>query len=402
MILIEFLNTSFLQYCKYNRNWDKYDKVQDFIYRQEKCLSMIFHVLDLGYNHNDLMIKNLYRSQHILITFLLGFGISQHFNLLQGVNTINNMPDHYLWMLTSLVHDYGYLNAGLSQKQELNNINGKYNLLSDKSTAKQLSITSDYSYIYPQFLTYPYDIIKYYYNYRKEKLNKYDNIAGEAIDHGIYGACKCYEDYCDFYIKHEFPRSCISPTDNKAEIENMGYELVKINNDSNILKLARTEPLLYKTACLITAQHNMFRSLNEETDREYEEYGLYPLLSTKPIAISKENALLYLLSIVDTIECTKTFERLSVSNDKNVAEFSLSIKKVLNSVSIELNDDGITVDYSGLETVIGKYRSLVNAKEKRTLMKNKLFKQVEYVKGLKDWIECKTHMNNEYSITVKI
>lgn len=76
------------------------------------------------------------------------------------------------------------------------------------------------------------------------------------------------------------------------------------------MRLARTEPLLYKTACLIAAQHNIFKSENLESDTTYKEYGLNSLLSTTPIAVSNANPLLYLLSVVDTIECSKRYEKI--------------------------------------------------------------------------------------------
>ena len=149
-----------------------WENIGDFMYDKEKCLWLIYHYLDVNiYQQQDLNWLNSYRSQHILITFLLGLGISNRYNLLQGVNTINKMPDEYLWMLTSIVHDYGYLKQGLGELPELCDIDGKYCLLSDDSKAWQLDETNSYSQNYPKYLTYTYDTISNYYNYRRIQLN---------------------------------------------------------------------------------------------------------------------------------------------------------------------------------------------------------------------------------------
>ena len=134
----------------------------------------------------------------------------------------------------------------------------------------------------------------------------------------------------------------------------MGYDAVRYNERPEIVKLARTEPLLYKTACLITAQHNMFKSSETTEDSEYKRWGLYPLLSTEPIAIDNRNPLLFLLSIVDTIDCTKRFEKLLISGE---SRNSIPIKKVLKNIRIQFDDDGIIVDYTPLFLAFNKYFS---------------------------------------------
>lgn len=111
---------------------------------------------------------------------------------------------------------------------EFADVDEQYLLLSDKSSYMQLSSTVDYSARYPQFITYFYDTIARYYAYKVKRLanarvaERY-NKDGETVDHGIFGGCQCYKEYCDFYIKYEYPHSCISADDDKHEIAAQHY-----------------------------------------------------------------------------------------------------------------------------------------------------------------------------------
>jgi len=98
---------------------------------------------------------------------------------------------------------------------------------------------------------------------------------------------------------------------------------------------------------------------------------------------------LFLLSLVDTIECTKRFEKLYWI-DGCSKPISLPIKHVLDNVQIQLNDDGIIIDYSSLSSVIKNYCSLFNSKKKKAALRVELDKQMSSVIGLKDWVNCET------------
>ena len=397
MVLSDLLNNAFLQYRNERHLSGRWESFDSFFYKKHECLGLLYHILDLGYDHADIMPDNLYRCQHTFVTFLLGWAIAKRYSLLDNINEINPLPDEYLWILTSLVHDYGYIKTGLAQKESIEVIDGKYHLLSDSCSCKQLESTIGYSLKYPQYLTYSYETISNYFNYRHSTLKPNLSKDHEANDHGIYGACKCYEEYCDFFIKEEYPRSCITMHDNADDIRRLGYDHYVVNNTPGIVELAKTEPLLYKTACLITAQHNMFRSSNPTSDIEYEKYGLHPLLSTEPIVIDKNNPLLFLLSLVDTIECTKRFEKLLLPNENL---FHIPIEKVINNMWIEFNDDGIVVDYSSLFSTFSKYHSLLYSKKKREVLHNELDNHMRSVKGLKDWVKCETKQVKPFVVKI--
>lgn len=406
MQLDSFINEAYHNYGPSKTHPYSWRNIGDFMCDKEKCLRLIYHYLDVNniYQQQDLNWYNSYRSQHILFTFLLGLGISNRYNLLQGVNTINMMPDEYLWMLTSIVHDYGYLKQGLGELPELCDIDGKYYLLSDDSKAWQLDETNRYSQNYPKYLTYTYDTISNYYNYRRIQLNKHpDNKDNETVDHGIFGACKCYEEYCDFFIENLYRQYCVSSNDKENDVRICEYNSVRINPNQHIVRLARTEPVLYKTACLIAAQHNMFRSNGPASDYEYSKYGLSALLSSSPIAVTIDNPLLYLLSIVDTIECTKRFSRNSSCNGLFLHPSRLSVKTILQNIDIELDDDGIIVDYSKLESKIRKNNKFFLLKNDWNREMLKLLEHhVSNVAGMQTWIKCKTEQVNSYCVKIQI
>ena len=252
MKLKDFLNDAFHNYGPRKGSLENQKDIEDFIYNYSRCLDMLYYYLDIGHrsgieNYN---FVSLYRVQHIWITFLLGLGIAQKYNLLDKVNVMNNMPDQYLWMLTSIVHDYGYLKIGITKYPNLLDID-RYKLLDDNCSIAQLKPTDNYSVTYPQFLTYNYATIKGYYRYAKDRIfnNEINGLFSkdrETVDHGIFGACQCYNEYCDFYIAHTYPRYCISNKDDIDTVRQMGYNEFKINNSEAILRLAKSEPLLYK------------------------------------------------------------------------------------------------------------------------------------------------------------
>lgn len=127
MKLSQFLNDAFHQYGQNRGSLREWKDIDDFLYNEDRCLKLRLHYLDLGYSPSDQWLRNnLYRCQHIFVTFLLGLGIDQKYNLLKGINVINGMPDEYLWMLTSVVHDYGYLRKGVTEMPELADVDEQY------------------------------------------------------------------------------------------------------------------------------------------------------------------------------------------------------------------------------------------------------------------------------------
>ena len=97
-----------------------------------------------------------------------------------------------------------------------------------------------------------------------------------------------------------------------------------------------------KIACYTAAVHNIFKSPSKNSDVQYKEFGLNHLLSTSKKRILKRNKLLMLLSLIDTIECTKRFSK------KENAECYLQQKTILKNVCVETSDGKLIIDYSNL------------------------------------------------------
>jgi len=103
-----------MKYSVHKHCYSEWKHIEDFLYNKDKCLRLLYHFLDLGsdnQHYHELNLVNIYRCQHIFVTFLLGLGINDVIHILKGTNVINKLPDDYLWMLTSIIHDYGYLGS---------------------------------------------------------------------------------------------------------------------------------------------------------------------------------------------------------------------------------------------------------------------------------------------------
>ena len=362
--MMEFIDIAFHLYGGYH---GPYESVREFIGNDDKCLRLIYHFLDLGRDDTTVLYKkNFNRASHIIVTFLLGIGIETEQKILEGVNVLNSMPDEYLWMLTALLHDYGYFRKELLVSKSLDDLKLEYNLLTDQYLDKSLSCLNGYTNNYAQYCTYSYKTIKNYYEYRRRHVFKGDE-NGEMNDHGIMGACLAFSQYVRFYLKNETTKTLIS--------------------NEYVATLQKTEPLLYKTACLLASQHNMFRSESPEKDLEYREYGLTQLLSNTPILIDGRNPLLLMLSLVDTIECSKRFSKRT--NRKKY----LQTITILEKTSIEVSKEQIVIDYTELH-------QYMNKKDRIELL-SQLDRHIKNISGLGSWTSCDAYEIEPYVVVIQ-
>lgn len=365
--LFEFIEDAFQSYRGYH---GRYRSVNDFISNNERCLDLIYSLLDIGRDDGKALTKkNFDRASHILITFLLGLGIDSRLKLLDGVNVFNTMPDSYLWMLSSVLHDYGYFRRELLKGTAYENLPLKHDLLTDEYGEEAIRCLNAFSSNHQQFCTFSYGVIRNYYDYRELTLADYSEINGERNDHGIMGACIAFSQYVDFFIKYEYPRIP--------------------GRESTTQRLIETEPLLYKTACLTAAQHNMYRSESVKQDEDYRIHGLFPLLSTAPIAINRNNPLLFLLSIVDTIECTKRFSK--AENPEKYLQTNTVIKNIL----IGVDGKTIIIDFSMLHEYILKER-------KSKKMNAELQKHINGIISIGSWTSAKGKRIDDYKVAISI
>lgn len=276
---------------------------------------------------------NLYRVSHILITWLLGIGLSEHFDLKEK-GFLGNLYYPQLWLQTAIIHDYGYFcRKELSDVDlSIDKITVPYSLLTDTYSSKRLDMLSGLSALsdFQHYFTYSYDEISKYFKYAKHihiDKKEHGSIADikpgtEINDHGIVGGCLAFKRYCQ-----EVERVKIDPS----------YAINYIQ----------------KIACYTAASHNIFKSRDAEKDVEYNDFGLTELLSSSPVRISLDNKLLLLLSLVDTIECTKRF---SASAGRIDGKENLSQKEpkyfqqstTIKNVDISFQEEKVLLDFSNI------------------------------------------------------
>ena len=323
------------------------------------CFELIKELINqTGTPTNMLVKQNIYRASHIIITWILGVGLGKKL----GVDKEFNFYD--IWLMASIVHDYGYF------KKEVRDPSTdltlfKYKLLTnhyDDSFLKCLN-NIETNENYKWFFYYSYNEIINYFNYSKEyHKNEEANSYNEKCDHGIIGGCALFDEYCIKCLK----------------------EIEKGLGQSDIITINQ------KIACITCASHNIFKSNSLETDEIYKKNNLNRLLSTSTEKINKEYYILFLLCLVDTIECTKRFSK------KDNPKQYLQQLTTLKLVKICEVDKGIKLDFSDLA-------SYLKDSKKDDKLLEKLSKHCSSIEGLSKWADFKTNFyeqNNKFKISV--
>lgn len=332
----------------------EYKSIDEFIFDDKKCYSLIMHELKLNQNAEEALPKaNLYRASHIMITFLLGYMIGRELHLLEGTDIFKKTPDCFdgkLWQLTAIAHDYGYFSKKLSKMEDLTTFCRPFDLLTDSYTENQLKCLNNFSQKYGVVLTHSYSTIKDYYKCKQELCEMNLLSSDEINDHGIVGGCLLF---CKI--------AKVLCESNRDDMKNLIF--------------------YYKTACLIAAQHNIFKSSEEKFDLVYNNFeNLKNLVSTSDYKVGKNNRLLFLLSIVDTIECVKRFSK------KQNPKTYLQTKTILKKVKMEITESRIIIDFTNL------YEFIKTRKENGELKKT-LNKHCESIMNLNKWVTCSTCRN---------
>ncbi len=286
-----------------------------------------------------------FRVKHILFSFGLGIVISSFGNLK------NKIEDEYkkygvqqsfiyTWITLCLYHDFGYFIGGSHLRiDDIEKIELKYNIF-------------NYTYCCSRYSKELY--CHYYrnkYKWQNWSKNNYNLTENEEVgDHGILGG----------YVLFERLYS--------SEIE-VDYKNKKFAFQPGNTELCFERIPLYQDICFRIMEHNIWKDNNL-----YEiSNPLYEIDAGHFLRIDFVEPLLYLLSIVDTIEMTKKFCRYSdESKDKDRYVFP---KTLGNYIKIDISDEVIDIDYSELEYFIKKH---------------KYFDSVEGWKasviGLNDWV----------------
>lgn len=314
----------------------------EMLSNDDKCLALIQAELEFK---SVVSRENRHRASHILVTWLLGIGLGRYFELDILDEPFGTQNYSKLWLQTSIIHDYGYLSEYVSQNNlSLHDVTKNGYLLTDTYYESQLYCINNMSSS-PQFgryFTYSYDELEKYFEYSKYYHKKDAVLPGaELVDHGILGGCLAFDKYCEEISK---PR--------KKDITD---EITTIQ----------------KLACYIAASHNVFKS-SDLTDDKYKIFGLYNILSTSSVRIDETNKILLLLSLVDTIECTKRFSKKS--NPKQYLEQGTTIKKV----GIILEEGTLKMDYSNLYNYVDRIRQ-------NNDMRESVINHIKGIRGLSSW-----------------
>lgn len=294
----------------------------------------------------DLYFVAQTRARHSLITFLMGKVFAEFSDLYVKANkSVPCKDDDDLWLLTSLNHDRGYYSKYITQKEfDFEKTFIYYYLLKDFAFLKNNSAIAAYTK----------KEIEGYASYKSCEYHEKNPDCKERVDHGILGGCITYDE--------------------------LMRKLIKSGEDEE-------NKLMIISCCLVIAQHNIFKSQDEETDKVYEKNGLSRLKSESEFRISLHTPLLLLLCLVDTIECVKKFS-------KGENEKSLETKTVLNSIEVSVDKNHIVIDFSKL------YKKI---KEKNNNeLSVKFDNYINSVLNLHSWTKFDAKKQNEYCVQIGI
>lgn len=346
----------------------RFNRLDDLLEDACECYRVIEKCLDVRTKFKPAF--NEQRARHVVLTFLLGecFGVFD--GLFDDLNQLGVINNEYLWLYTSLAHDYGYFCSEIKSDAELDSFEKEYPLFSDQIHSTKFEIIKDFSARYPSYFTYTYEQIRSYYEYARDF---HKNDACEKIDHGIVGACLVFHQVCAYWDKCGYDRSI------RRGVLIIGDRVINEQYDL----------LMYKAACIAVASHNIFKSQSPKTDAKYKRFNLSFLSSDSAFRIERTNALLLLMALVDTIECTKRFD---VGNNEN---FVLNPIRILQSIRAEVSKKKIRLNFA----------DLVRLKEQRwdeEKYVSQIKRHVNAVKSLESWTCVKTERPDDYVVEIHL
>ncbi len=286
-----------------------------------------------------------FRVKHIVFSFGLGIVLSSFCNLRDKIEEKYKkykiqQSFIYVWITLCLYHDFGYyIGEAYLRIDNIEKIKLKHNIF-------------NYTYCDSRYSK------ELYYHYYKNKYKQqnwlqknYDLSEYEEVgDHGILGGYVLFE------------RLCSSET-------NADLQKKESNFQPDNVKLNFERIPVYQDICFRIMEHNIWKNNNL-----YEVSNpLHEIDAGHFLRIGYMEPLLYLLSLVDTIEMTKKFCRYSdESEDKDRFVFP---KTLGTKIKIEISDGVINIDYSELENFIKKHEYFNNIDRWKT-----------DIIELKDWV----------------
>lgn len=323
----------------------------------------------------DLLLNENYKNRaiHSVCVFLLGLTIGEFCDLFNECEKVLSdeeiqcfEPDrsilkYRLWILMSVLHDYGYFSKNI-MNENLDIRSYLPYVLSD-DCYYDCKLVRNYSMYHGRVLKLSYKEIERYNDYAR-KYHECKNDKFEKNDHGIIGGVEAFEKQAKSYIE-------------------------RFLNNEIPCRVYKKNILYYKTACLTVCQHNIYKS-KKESDEKYKQYELDSLLSSSGYSVGIDTPLLALLSLVDTIECIKSVYKTK----KNIKKFS--VIDILKIIKICVRNDCIILDYTALFHKM-ESSEMNNTKKLENLCTN--------IKSLPDWTDFNVVQNDNvkycFSITLK-
>ena len=282
-----------------------------------------------------------YRIKHILFSFGLGLVFADFADLTTKIGEKykycqyeieNNNNDNFLyaWLTVCLYHDFGYYvnREKYSEISEISEIikNLRRNIFKSTSVSR-----------------YNFELYQEYYKGRFE-VNKNDG-SFEIGDHGILGGVFLY----DLMNRKKFAEYCPFCAD----------------------------------ICFCIMEHNIWKQ-----KKDYPLSSPYHWIDKSNFVKidSQKEPLLFLLSLVDTIEPTKKFSKYKDSESSS--NKSIFPKTIAKNIKIDVTNKSIIINGNELVNVLKKRDKSL-----------KINDWIEPVKNLSDWVDVKSEVNG-YIITI--
>lgn len=316
-----------------------YKSIMDFLTDEHKSSEFIRKIThddsfpDID-EDNELFQLSQTRARHSAITYLIGLVFADFADLriqiIKKLKKDKNMNFLYLWMITSLYHDWGYFSDNLKNRDLEYRKTYKYYLFDNNYEDKRLSVLNNFAEKNPDAFCYTYEEILAYDKYARRFHDKRDienrkkgySKEIERIDHGILGGVATFNDLTKKALKND---------------------LIVLPSVLNAIKYS----------CITIAQHNIYKSDSSEKDKEYGDM-LKRLHSNSSHIVDNTTPLLLFLCLIDTIECVKRFSKSENKNDNTrkkttkVESSYLYTKTVLSKIKAEVTKTTIVLDYSEL------------------------------------------------------
>ena len=286
-----------------------------------------------------------FRVKHVLFSFGLGIVLSSFNNLKNKIEDEYKKYEIqqsfiYTWITLCLYHDFGYfIGASYFSIDDIEKISLDYNIF-------------NYTYCDSRYSKELY--CHYYKNKYKQQnwnQNNYNPSENEEVgDHGILGGYVLFERlYSSETKKNSKNKEIILPT-NDIELH---FERIP----------------LYQDICFRIMEHNIWKN-----NKLYEDSNpLQEIDAEHFLKIGYMEPLLYLLSLVDTIEMTKKFCRYSDGSKEK--EHFVFPKTLGTKIKIKVSAGSIDRDYSEWELFIKKHKYFDSINRWKTS-----------VIGLNDWV----------------